>query len=115
TSLARETSTYLPQFKNALMSFGLFTNPMLIGTGLWLLIILCALTHHYIRKIELPYGEGWWAFVFPTASVSLASLNYAVLTKQMFFAYCGLVVYIVLIVIATIVLFRTIKYFLTKS
>ncbi|HHD92584.1 MAG TPA: hypothetical protein ENL06_03130 [Candidatus Portnoybacteria bacterium] len=115
TSLAKETSIYLPQFKNALMGFGLFINPMLIGIGLWLLIILCALTHHYIRKIELPYGEGWWAFVFPTASVSLASLNYTILAKQIFFAYCGLIVYIVLIVIATIVLFRTIKYFLAKS
>ena len=115
TSLAKQTVAYLPQFKNALMGFGLFTNPMLIGTGLWLLIILCALTHHYIRKMELPYGEGWWAFVFPTASVSLASLHYAVLTKQIFFAYCGLFVYITLIIIATIVLFRTIKYFLAKS
>ena len=110
--LAKETALYLPKFENALVGIGILIDPMFIGMGIWLFIILIALTCHYLRKIELPYGEGWWAFVFPVASVSLASLSYAILTQQLFFAYCGFVVYLFLIAIATIVLFRTIKYFL---
>ena len=111
---ARETASYLPKIRDALMSIGILFNPMLIGIGMWLLAFLIMLTYHYSKKIKLPYSEGWWAFVFPVASVSLASLNYAILTKQQFFAYCGLVVYVFLIAIATIVLVRTIKHLLTK-
>ncbi len=88
---------------------------MLIGTGVWLLILLIVLTFHYLKKIELPYGLGWWAFVFPTASVSIASLNHAVLVGQSFFAYCGLGVYLLLIAITLTVLSKTIKSFYSSS
>jgi len=112
---AKETGNYLPEFKNIFMGIIFLVNPMLIGTGVWLLILLIVLTFHYLKKIELPYGLGWWAFVFPTASVSIASLNHAVLVGQSFFAYCGLGVYLLLIAITLTVLSKTIKSFYSSS
>ena len=109
---AKQTASFLiPAFKNPLMSVVDLINPMLIGAGLWLIILLSILTYHYFKKIELPYGAGWWAFVFPTASVSIASLNQAALLKDSFLANCGLAVYLFLLVIVTIVSVRTIKAF----
>jgi len=113
---AKETGNYLlPGSKNALMAITFLVNPMLIGAGVWLLILLIVLTYHYLKRIELPYGVGWWAFVFPTASVSIASLNQAVLLDQSFFAYCGLGIYLFLITITLVVILRTIKGFLVKE
>lgn len=113
---AKESSDYLfPEFKNALMAITFLVNPMLIGTGIWLLVLLIILTYYYLKRIELPYGVGWWAFVFPTASVSIASLNQAVIFKQAFFAYSGLGIYLFLIIITLIVLYRTIRGCLTKE
>ncbi len=112
---AKETCICLPEFKNVFMGVVALVNPMLIGAGIWLFILLIILTHHYLKKIELPYGAGWWAFVFPTASISIASLNQAILFNQPFFAYCGLVIYLLLIAITLVVLLRTIKSFLTKK
>lgn len=112
---ASQISAYLPDFKDALMCISCLVNPMLIGVGIWLLVTLVILTYHYLRRIKIPYGVGWWAFIFPTASVSIASLNQAVLFEQRFFAYCGLVIYLFLAAITVIVLSRTIKYLLTKQ
>ncbi len=112
---AKETGIFLPKLKTAFLGLGMMISPMFVGVGIWLFIILLILTYHYLKKIELPYGEGWWAFVFPTASVSIASLTYAILTEQMFFAYWGIIVYLFLMAIVTIVLVRTIKHFLTNK
>ncbi len=116
SAFVKETGDYfLPTFKNALSSIPLLVNPILIGIGIWFLIFLIILTYHYLKKIELPYGVGWWAFVFPTASISISSLNQAVLTGYSFFAYCGLFIYLFLIAITLVVLFRTIKSFFVKE
>ncbi len=112
---AEKTGKYLPEFKESLMALPILINPMLIGIGLWLLILLILLTGYYFKKIELPYGISWWAFVFPTASVSIASLNQSLLTNQSFLAYCGFGVYLILIAISLIVLIKTIKSFLFKN
>lgn len=109
-----KTAYYFPEFKNALEGIVFLVNPMLIGAGVWLLILLIILTYHYFKKIGLSYGVGWWAFVFPTASVSMASLNQSILANQPFFAYCGLIVYLLLIVITLAVLSRTVKNFLKE-
>ena len=111
---AKETATYLPEFKNIFMGIVFLVNPVLIGVGVWLLILLIILTTHYLKKIGLPWGAGWWAFVFPTASVAIASLNQTVVVGQSFFAYCGLGVYLLLIAITVMVLSRTIKSFVSS-
>ena len=111
----QRTSFFFPGTENSLVPLNLFLSPILIGTGLWLFILLSILTFYYLKKINLPYGEGWWAFVFPTASISIASLSHAIFSQQLFFAYCGLVIYIFLILIAIIVFLRTIKYFFERK
>jgi len=112
---AKEASNYLPEFQNTLMGMTSLVNPMLIGAGIWLLVLLIVLTYHYFKRVELPYGVGWWAFIFPTGSVSIASLNQSVLVNQSFFAWCGLGIYCFLIIITLAVLVRTIKGFLAKE
>ncbi|MBN1474605.1 MAG: hypothetical protein JW914_08325 [Syntrophaceae bacterium] len=111
--LANATGLFLPDFKNALMGISLFLSPMLIGIGVWLLIILILLTYDYFKK-GLPYAIGWWAFIFPTASVCIASLTYATLAGQPFFEYLGAVIYVFLLVITFIVLIKTIQSFRVK-
>ncbi|MEA3442294.1 MAG: hypothetical protein U9R04_02230 [Chloroflexota bacterium] len=107
---ARETGTYLQSgLGSSLMDLVPLINPMLIGIGVWLLILLIALTIYYLRKLSLPYGAGWWAFIFPTGSVCLASLTQGSLTNQTFFSWTGLGIYIFLIALTLIVLYRTIK------
>jgi len=82
---AETTGLFLPDFKNALTGICLLLNPMLIGIGVWLLILLMLLSLYYFKNIKVPFGPGWWAFIFPTASVSIASLNFAVLTRSAVF------------------------------
>ncbi len=112
--LANTTGMFLPDFKNTLMGISIFLSPMLIGIGIWLLIILILLTYDYFKR-GLPYGIGWWAFIFPTASVSIASLTYATIVKQSFFGYCGVVIYFFLLAITLIVIAKTIQNFMVKN
>lgn len=112
--LAETTGLFLPDSRNALMGISLFLSPMLIGIGAWLLVILILLTYDYFKK-GLPYGIGWWAFIFPTASVCIASLTYATLTGQSFFEYLGAVIYVFLLTITLIILIKTIKSFRVKN
>jgi C4-dicarboxylate transporter/malic acid transport protein len=109
------TGQYMPGVEDALMGISLLINPMLIGIGIWLLILLIILSYYYLRRIELPYGVGWWAFIFPTASVAIASLKHSAIVNQVFFGYFGLVIYVFLIIIAVIVIYRTIKSFTVKT
>ncbi|MBN1626113.1 MAG: hypothetical protein JW944_06265 [Deltaproteobacteria bacterium] len=109
------TGKYLPLIEDTLKGISLLINPMLIGIGIWLLILLIILSYYYLKIIKLPYGVGWWAFIFPTASVSIASLNQAAILNQPFFGYFGLAIYIFLLVIAVIVILRTLKGFTVKG
>jgi len=111
--LANTTGKFLPDFRNTLMGISIFLSPMLMGIGIWLLMILILLTYDYF-KMGLPYGIGWWAFIFPTASVSIASLTYATIVKQSFFGYCGVVIYVFLLAITLIVIVKTIQNFMVK-
>ncbi|MCD6567759.1 MAG: hypothetical protein J7K94_03375 [Dehalococcoidia bacterium] len=110
TLFASKTGAYLQSgLGSSLVGLIPMINPMLIGIGVWLLILLIALTIYYLRKLSLPYGAGWWAFIFPTGSVCLASLTQGSLTNQTFFSWTGLGIYIFLIALTLIVLYRTIK------
>ncbi|MDD5523900.1 MAG: hypothetical protein PHV90_01525, partial [Smithella sp.] len=112
---ADATAFFLPDVKNALTGISLFLNPMLIGIGIWLLILLMLLSFYYFKNIKVPFGAGWWAFIFPTASVSMASLNYAVLTRQMFFGYAGVIIYLLLLILTVVVIAGTLKSFAAKK
>jgi len=109
---AESTGLFLPDFKNILAGISVFLNPMLIGIGIWLLMLLILLSFYYFRQIKIPFGVGWWAFIFPTASVSIASLNYAVYTHQLFFGYIGVIIYLLLLAITVVVIAKTLKSFI---
>jgi len=115
-SFAREISSCLGvKILDPLSALGTFVNPILIGIDFWLILLLILLTYHYLKKIELPYGEGWWAFIFPTSSLAIASLGYALATGEAFFAYLGGAVYLFLLGITLVVLTRTINHFIIKK
>jgi len=110
TLFANKTSGYLQAgLGSSLSDLIPLLTPMLIGIGVWLLILLIFLTIYYLRKLTLPYGVGWWAFIFPTSSVCLASLTLRSLINQSLFGWIGLVIYIFLIALTLTVLYRTIK------
>ena len=54
-------------------------------------------------------------FCFPTSSLAIASLGYALATKEAFFAYLGSAIYLFLLGITLVVLMRTIKHFIIKK
>ncbi len=112
---AEATGLFLPDFKNILAGINVFLNPILIGIGIWLLMLLLLLSFYYFRQIKVPFGAGWWAFIFPTASVSIASLNYGVYTRQLFFGYIGVVIYVLLLGLTVVVIAKTLKSFTTKN
>ncbi len=112
---AESTGLFLPDFKNILAGISVFLNPMLIGIGIWLLMLLILLSFYYFRQIKIPFGVGWWAFIFPTASVSIASLNYAVYTHQLFFGYIGVIIYLLLLAITVVVIAKTLKNLTIKN
>ncbi len=112
---AETTGLFLPDFKNALTGICLLLNPMLIGIGVWLLILLMLLSLYYFKNIKVPFGPGWWAFIFPTASVSIASLNFAVLTRRLFFGYIGVIIYVLLLGLTVVVIAKTLKSLTTKN
>lgn len=112
---ADATGLVLPETKIILAGISLFLNPMLIGIGLWLLLLLILLSLYYFTKLKVPFGPGWWAFIFPTASVSIASLSYAISTRQLFFGYIGVIVYLLLLALTVIVTAKTLQGFAAKK
>lgn len=112
---AQKTGLYFPEYESAFLALAYLLNPMLIGAGIWMLVLLILLTYHYQTKIKLPYGVGWWAFVFPTASVAIASLNQAAVLDDVFFRNCGLAIYFFLVFVTLVVLIRTITNFFVKN
>jgi len=50
------------------------------GFGLWALTVSVMLTIHYHFKDKIPYGLGWWAYIFPLGAYTNASFKlYSVL------------------------------------
>ena len=48
---------------------------VLWGFGLWAFILTLVISIRYLRKGGIAFSLTWWAFIFPTASYTLASYN----------------------------------------
>lgn len=59
------------------------------------------------RFVGLPFALTWWAFSFPLASITLASLLYFTLVRQDFFLWLGLSLFAVLVLVVATLVVRT--------
>ena len=47
------------------------------GFGMWILAIIAIICVHQLRRGGIPFGLGWWAFVFPLAAYTIGSQKLA--------------------------------------
>jgi tellurite resistance protein len=83
----------LDDFGTVLYFFGLFMTLMVIS--------------QWRKFVGLPFALTWWAFSFPIASITLATLLYFALSGQEFFLWLGLSLYVVLVLIVATLVVRT--------
>ncbi len=110
--LADAMSLLFPKYGFAFTGIAMVMSPVMTAIGLWLLVLLIMMTYHYMTFVKLPFGLSWWAFVFPTASLSIACLSYSLVANQPLFGYAGAVVYFFLLAVTAVVIIRTILYYL---
>lgn len=48
------------------------------GFGIWIIGIIILISIHQIRQGGIPFSLGWWAFIFPLAAYTIASLKIGV-------------------------------------
>jgi tellurite resistance protein len=59
------------------------------------------------KFVGLPFALTWWAFSFPIASITLATLLHFTLVGQAFFLWLGLSLYVVLVLVVVTLVVRT--------
>ncbi|EHQ87895.1 C4-dicarboxylate ABC transporter [Desulfosporosinus youngiae] len=47
------------------------------GFGIWVIGITILISIHHMRRGGIPFGLGWWAFIFPLAAYTIASQKIA--------------------------------------
>ncbi len=67
------------------------------------------------RFIRLPFYLSWWAYTFPLAAITLASIRYHVAGGPLFFYQLGIGLLLLLCLIVAVVAFRTISAARSKS
>ena len=68
---------------------------IIFGYGLWVLFGLLVLYYRLSReKDKIPFSQFWWAFIFPVAAFTLATINiYAFIVKLWFFKISAYILY----------------------
>lgn len=66
------------------------------GFGLWWLAAAILLLRRYLRVGGLPYGIGWWAFIFPIGAYTVDTLNLARFWKVDAMEWLGALLFLLL-------------------
>ena len=82
---------------------------LLWGFGLWWLIVAIAVVFTYFIKQGIPVTLGYWAFIFPPAAYTIASLILAKALNLIFIKYIAIVLAVLLVVAWIINLILTVK------
>ncbi|WP_372592073.1 SLAC1 anion channel family protein [Guyparkeria sp.] len=85
----------LDDFGRILFSFGLFVTLLLV----WQL-------RHFIR---LPFALSWWAYSFPVAAITVATMQMSALTGNAFWQGLSIVLVVALMVLIALLLFMTLR------
>jgi tellurite resistance protein len=79
---------------------------MLYNFALFLTLLLFS---QWPRFIGLPFFMSWWAYSFPIAAMSIASMVMSHISGHIFYGYLGLTLLILLSVLVCVLLMKTIK------
>jgi C4-dicarboxylate transporter/malic acid transport protein len=107
-TLANAATGVLGRQAPAVHTLSLLAATALWGFGAWWLATATILLVRYLRAGRLPYGPGWWAFTFPLAAYTLATLALArswdtpALTWTAVTLFTALVAFWATVVVATI-------------
>jgi len=82
---------------------------LLWGFGLWWLIVATAVIVTYFVKQRVPVTLGYWAFIFPPAAFTIASLILAKTLNLIFIKYIAIVLAVLLVAAWIINVILTIK------
>ncbi|TGE32918.1 C4-dicarboxylate ABC transporter [Desulfosporosinus sp. Sb-LF] len=79
------------------------------GVGIWWIIIasLYSLLHLTDKKSKIPYSLGWWGYVFPLGSFTTGTYALNHLIGHSFFAIAGLIQFVVLAGLFSLVFTKT--------
>jgi tellurite resistance protein TehA-like permease len=88
---------------------------LLWGFGLWWLIMASLLTMTYFFRGGVPVTLGYWAFIFPPAAYTIASLIVANSLNLMFVKYVAIVLAVGLLAAWIVILVLTIRGMIDRS
>lgn len=88
---------------------GLIIAAMGIGFGLWWAAFAALELRRTVRSTGAPATPGWWAFVFPIASLTLSIAAVGAVTEVRGVELLGLLATVLLTVVWTYVLMRTVR------
>jgi C4-dicarboxylate transporter/malic acid transport protein len=96
----------MPEIGAVGFGIGIIGGTVLWGYGVWWLLLAVLKMAQYARE-GFPFNLGWWAFTFPLAVYTLATLALAKTTHLAFFAYAGSVLAVCLAGFWVVVAART--------
>lgn len=86
---------------------GVIAGTLLWGVGLWWLLLATLITIRYFRA-GIPFNLGWWGYTFPLGVYTVATLKLGTQLKVGFFSTFGTLLVVVLAIMWTLVVARTI-------
>ncbi len=78
------------------------------GFGVWWALMAIIMTIHYVKKLKLPYGMPWWAFIFPLGAYVASSHMVYNIFQYIIIDYIGFVLYWLLFGLWTITFIKTV-------
>jgi len=85
---------------------------ILYDLGLFFALLLMFMFKHFAR---LPFFLSWWAFTFPLAAITIASLLRYQVSQQDFFWYLGMLLLIITTLVIALVATKTIQFLLQED
>ena len=112
--IAPQTSPHLETLISGFPGIGLFAAVILWGFGFWWLVTaLISTIYQFIKGIN--FAMSWWAFTFPLAVFTLATLAIATETNLLLFSIPGVICTLLLVFFWITVIIKTIMGALDQS
>lgn len=88
---------------------------VLWGLGFWALLQNIALMWHYLKQGPIPFSLSWWAFVFPVAIYTMATIRISHYIDSVLLYYYAILLTLLLIFFWIISFIGTVKGVINKS
>ena len=85
------------------------------GFGIWWLTIAIATLVRYLSQGPLPYGPGWWAFIFPLGAFTVADLSVARAWQTGLIEWFGFGLFVLLVLSWLVVAVTSVKFVVAKG